>query len=119
MEEKIDIRKECEKFINDRPSLINAIEEQVYVDALIDGLCEFVNKLLTLSEQSREARLQLPDRIKNAVLSSEYSHICLRDERGQLLWSESQPSGKTIEDILEYADKTANNRYLSQRKGEK
>jgi hypothetical protein len=41
----MNIRKECEDFINDRPSLVYALKEPEYVEALTQGLCEFIEKI--------------------------------------------------------------------------
>jgi len=41
----MNIRKECEDFINDRPSLVYALKEPEYVEALTQGLCEFIDGL--------------------------------------------------------------------------
>lgn len=68
-------------------------------------VCEAWNRRTPRTDGEAE-RLILPSRLETARLYEEYSRICIRSADGKLLWSESQPCGPTLGEILRYANKT-------------
>lgn len=67
---------------------------------------EAERRTLSMLGEAATIRSALGEALENATLSYGYSNITLRTATGQLLWSQSQPCGNRLGEILRYAAMT-------------